>query len=240
MICLNHSRLDDMGRDVHEAKQLLHLLESGDSPLYLRKLIWTCDLTAHGKHIEAVDQWMCKHFREEQYAWTIGWDEDIDTDDVHEGLALCLMVNLGKPKGCPDEGDLFAVLLFEMDKARVGIGTPHLMRFELHAHSVNRKRCSLMAEHTYNTERLFQCYAFPLVDDKTAHWREAWKSNHDSRMLRMVFDELRKTASMDITPNDSEFEVESAYKISEDILAFVDMVYSGGRSIDWKMRLRKC
>ena len=57
-------------------------------------------------------------------------------------------------------------------------------------------------------------------------------------MLRIVFNELRKTASIDITPNDSEFEVELAYKTPEDILAFVDMVYSGGRSIDWKMRLR--
>lgn len=235
MICLNHSRLD--GWDAPKAKRLNQLLKEWGKLGYLDRLLEECELYFYGEQILDINEWMREHFKRDQYTWTIGWNEEMDAENANAGLTLCLMVNLGRPKMCPDEGDLFAVLPFEVDKG-VRIGTPHLMRFELHAHSVNRNRCSLMAEHTWNTERLFQCYAFPLVDDKTIHWREAWRSNHDDRMLRRIFDELRKAASMDATPNDSELEVEPACKSAADILNWVDMVYGGGMSIDWKMRLR--
>ena len=239
MICLNHSRLHNSEQDAFKANRLHQLLIDWRMPWQRFRLAKACELTAHSGHTKAVDEWMAKHFKEERYAWTIGWREEKEAaEDVSAGLTLCLMVNLGKPKGCPNEGDLFAVLPFEIDADGLGIGTVHLMRFELHAHRVNRKRCSLMAMPADRAEQLFQCCAFPLLDDTTEPWRAAWKSNHDSRMLRKVFDELGKSASMDVTPDDSEFEIEPERNSARGILEWVDLVHGAGKSIDWKMRLR--
>ena len=237
MICLNHSRLHHE-RDTFEARKLHQLLKDWCAPEYLRRLVEECDLASHVKYIEAVDGWMQKRFKQEQYTWTLGWNECMDPKDVRMGLTLCLMVDLGRPEQCPDEGDLFAVLPFEVDVDGIGIGTPHLMRFEINAHHVNLGHCSLMAKKADNTQWLFRGYAFPLSHDTTAHWLTAWKSNHDDRMLQKMFEQLGRAACLDFTPIDNELEVKAACQSAKDILDWIDIAHGAGKSIDWKMRLR--